>query len=356
MSYQYAAPEQILGEKVSHSTDIWAVGILIYKIMTGDLPYTSAKSEGTAQQMDIAGQIKNAPIPEKIKQIPAPYREIVEQCLIKNKDERPNATTSLLQLLENNKEVVVVVVVPEIIIPAKTVVIKKKEPINDFCEMVYVKGGNFMMGDESIKNAKPVHKVTLNNFHIGKYPVTQKQWVEIMGNNPSHFKGNDNHPVEQVSWDDSQEFIKKLNKKTGQNYRLPTESEWEYAARGGQKSKGYKYAGSDDVNEVTWCGIKRWFGLFNSEKSTYPIGQKKSNELEIYDMSGNVWEWCKDGWYDNYKNKLSDVSALIDEKNSDHIRRGGSWVSYPSSCRVTYRAYYSSHDYNDNLGFRLASQ
>jgi formylglycine-generating enzyme required for sulfatase activity len=230
-----------------------------------------------------------------------------------------------------------------------------------------------MMGSEESNDEKPIHKVTLNSFHIGKYPVTQKQWVEIMGNNPSHFKGNDNHPVEVVSWNDTQEFIKKLNQKTGQNYRLPSEAEWEYAARGGQQSKGYKYAGSNDIEEVAWYYEnsgekkqveyieKKYLGLSKTKKTkieitnrqTHPVGQKKPNELGIYDMSGNIWEWCEDTWHDNYKNAPNNNSAWVDEKYANRVLRCGSWRNYSEYCRTALRGY-NSPTYRSNYnGFRL---
>jgi formylglycine-generating enzyme required for sulfatase activity len=169
-------------------------------------------------------------------------------------------------------------------------------------------------------------------FYIGKYEVTQAQWKTIMGdnNNLSHFKGDD-LPVEMVSWDDAQEFIKKLNVKTGRNYRLPTEKEWEYAAREGKAKSSYEYSSSNDVDEVAWYGE-------NSDGVTHKVGTKKPNALGIYDMSGNVWEWCED-CYDN--------------SCSRRVLRGGSWRSDAPYCSVAYRDYSSPGDSRSLLGFRL---
>lgn len=166
--------------------------------------------------------------------------------------------------------------------------------------MIKVNGGTFEMG--AAKNQKvyakeiesPVHKVSLSDYYIAETEVTQDLWIAVMGDNPSFFK-KDNHPVEQVSWDDCVAFIEKLNQITGEKFRLPTEAEWEYAARGGHKSNGYVYAGSNDLDEVAWTE-------HNSNGSTHKVKTKKPNELGLYDMNGNVWEWCFD-WYEPYKDK-----------------------------------------------------
>ena len=220
---------------------------------------------------------------------------------------------------------------------------QKRNSVN--IEMVYVAGGTFMMGATSEQGSdaaydeKPAHNVTVSSFYIGKYEVTQKQWVEIMGSNPSYFKG-DNLPVEQVSWNDIQDFIKKLNAKTGKNYRLPTEAEWEFAARGGNNSRGYKYSGSNTLSNVAWY-------TDNSGSKTHPVGTKSPNELGIYDMSGNVNEWCSD-WYGSYSSNSRRSSG------SYRVMRGGSWGIHAWSCRVSYRGYGSPGDRYGSDGFRLA--
>jgi len=213
-------------------------------------------------------------------------------------------------------------------------------------KMVAVQGGSFKMGSNDSDDEKPIHTVTVNDFYIGKYEVTQAQWKAIMGNNPSYFKGN-NLPVENVSWNDIQEFIQKLNAKTGKNYRLPTEAEWEYAARGGAKSRGYKYSGSNSLGGVAWYNS-------NSNSKTHSVGQKQANELGIYDMSGNVWEWCSD-WYDSkYYKKSPAFNPQGPSSGSIRVFRGGSWDYFESFSRVAYRSdFYPGFRYFI-IGFRLA--
>jgi formylglycine-generating enzyme len=220
-------------------------------------------------------------------------------------------------------------------------------------EMVFVKGGTFTMGCTAEQgnygdDEKPAHQVTVSDFYMGKFEVTQKQWREIMGTNPSYFKNCDDCPVEQVSWNNIQEFIKKLNQKTGKKYRLPTEAEWEFAARGGVETHGRaskKYAGSNNIDDVAWYSE-------NSNSKTHPVGQKQPNELGLYDMSGNVWEWCSD-WYGSYSSG-SQTNPQGPSSGFDCVIRGGSWDCYPQPCRVANRNYYSPDDRNLNIGFRLS--
>ena len=221
--------------------------------------------------------------------------------------------------------------------------------IGDF-DMVFVEGGTFTMGatseqgTDALYGEKPAHYVTVSDFYIGKYEVTQAQWRAVMGSNPSKFKG-DNLPVEQVSWNDIQKFITKLNTMTGKTFRLPTEAEWEYAARGGNKSKGYKYSGSNTLDNVAWY-------TNNSSSKTHPVGQKQPNELGLYDMSGNVWEWCQD-WYGSYSSS-SQTNPTGPSSGSYRVLRGGSWDSIAWCCRVSYRYGFNPDYRDDDGGFRLA--
>ena len=217
-------------------------------------------------------------------------------------------------------------------------------------DMVLVEAGTFTMGatpeqEDPSGDDLPVHQVTLtNDYYIGKTEVTQALWRAVMGNNPSSLEGDDK-PVERVSWDDCQEFISKLNAATGQNFRLPTEAEWEFAARGGNKSNHYQYSGSDNIDDVAWYGD-------NSDAETHDVATKKPNELGLYDMSGNVWEWCSD-WYGDYS---SSAQTNPTGANSGSIRvvRGGSWGNFAGDCRFSYRGSGSPDCRSYFLGLRLA--
>ncbi|MDX1908387.1 MAG: formylglycine-generating enzyme family protein [Bacteroidia bacterium] len=218
-------------------------------------------------------------------------------------------------------------------------------------QMIRIPGGTFQMGgadDQAFEREKPVHPVTVPDFYLGQYPVTQALWEAVMGHNPSGFKG-ETRPVENVSWDDCQDFIRKLNACTGKTYRLPTEAEWEYAARGGSSSEGYLYAGSDKLRDVGWY-------VENSGYETYPVGQLSSNELGLYDLNGNVWEWCEDDWHDTYTGAPTDGCAWTDglQRGSRRVGRGGSLSFDAQSCRVSCRIDPSPDSRYDSLGLRLA--
>lgn len=217
-----------------------------------------------------------------------------------------------------------------------------------FKDMVYVEGGSFNMGNddgEAYEDEKPIHKVTLSPFHICRYEVTQDLWTAVMDDNPSNFK-DDRRPVEQVSLYDCLKFIDKLNKLTGKNYRLPTEAEWEYAARGGNKSKGYKYAGGNNIDDVAW------YTKTTNNEGTHYVGQKQPNELGLYDMSGNVWEWCRDmyGCYDS----CEQVNPRGDVNGGNYVYRGGGFDSDARNCRVSRRNRFRPTFRYIYLGMRLA--
>ena len=221
--------------------------------------------------------------------------------------------------------------------------VAQKDPLNH--EMIFVEGGTFQMGSSSGESIEmPIHTVTLSAFYIGKYEVTQAQWKAVIGSNPSHFKGCDDCPVESVSWDNVQGFIRKLNVQTGKNYRLPTEAEWEYAAKGGKHSKGYTYSGSDDINAVAWYDG-------NSDRKTHEVGRKKANELGIFDMSGNVWEWCYD-LYGSY-NTTEQKNPYGSPTGWWRVHRGGTWSLGAYDCRSASRDYINADFGDEYRGFRL---
>ncbi|MFN7119170.1 MAG: SUMF1/EgtB/PvdO family nonheme iron enzyme [Saprospiraceae bacterium] len=235
-------------------------------------------------------------------------------------------------------------------------------------EMVFVQGGKLKRENGP--------EVTLKDFYIGKYQVTVKEYLEFANATKSHFPEwmeegskynfktgsddhykklgealtNDSHPIVGISWNDAKAYCQWLSKETGKKYRLPTESEWEYAARGGNQSKNFEYAGSNHIDEVAWYNG-------NSGGKTHPVGTApKSNELGIYDMSGNVWEWCEDVWHDDYKGAPADGSAWIsggDQNSHSRVVRGGSWFNLPNVCRAAYRGGSGPNDRADRFGFRL---
>lgn len=227
-------------------------------------------------------------------------------------------------------------------------------------DMILVEGGAFRMGGDdpdADNDEKPVHEVHVSTFYLGQVPVTQDLWKAIMGegNNPSYFKG-DRRPVEVVSWNDAQRFIQKMNDETKKDrqeqglgdYRLPTEAEWEFAARGGAYSEGYLYSGSDKLEEVGWCDE-------NSNSQTHDVGLLMANEIGLYDMSGNVKEWIEDYWHDNYRNAPCDGSAWLHSyERTRRVVRGGFCFIEAKNCRNSSRSYYSMDGRDVILGFRLA--
>ena len=196
---------------------------------------------------------------------------------------------------------------------------------------VHIPGGSFQMGsNDGGSDEKPVHLVTLGSFQIMTTEVTQAMWKEVMGNNPSYWKGDD-MPVRRLSWDDCQEFIRKLNQRDpGKGYRLPTEAEWEYACRAGTTTKYYSGNSESDLERIAWY-------KGNSGDRTHPVGQKEPNAWGLYDMLGNAWEWCEDSWHDNYEGAPNDGSAWISGSSSYRVLRGGFWCGSSRACQSTSR-------------------
>jgi formylglycine-generating enzyme required for sulfatase activity len=253
--------------------------------------------------------------------------------------------------------------------------------------MVFVKGGTFQMGSNESDDEKPIHSVTVSDFYIGKYEVTVAEFEKFItatryktdaekgGNSRVYttkwetkegvywkhdikgdlrLRSDYNHPVIHVSWNDATAYCKWLKETTGKGFRLPTEAEWEYAAGGGNQSKGYTYSGSNTINNVAWnYENSRKLGSEHKNYGTNPVGQKLSNELGIYDMSGNVYEWCEDTWHSNYQNAPINGSAWIDEKSNIRLVRGGSWSINPNLCRVADRLSYNPYYRFNYIGFRV---
>lgn len=221
--------------------------------------------------------------------------------------------------------------------------------------MKYVEGGTFWMGAQSenpnepsydyfaSSSEKPVHSVTVSTFYMGETEVTQSLWIVVMGENPSYCRDND-LPVERVSWNDCLEFVHKLNQMTGENFRLPTEAEWEYAAHGGNLSKGYIYSGGNDIGKVAWYGN-------NSDMVTHTVKTKQPNELGLYDMSGNVWEWCSD-WFDNYS-ESSQINPRGPSIGTHRVLRSSSLASSTGGCSITNRDFDIPDAKDSRYGLRL---
>ncbi|MBM3327732.1 MAG: formylglycine-generating enzyme family protein [Calditrichaeota bacterium] len=212
---------------------------------------------------------------------------------------------------------------------------------------VLIPGGSFMMGsNDGYENEKPVHRVEIKSFYMMTTEVTQAQWRTVMGDNPSCFKGDD-LPVEYVSWSDCQEFIKKLNQRDpGKGYRLPSEAEWEYACRAGTTTKYYTGDSESDLARAGW-----YYG--NSDSKTHPVGQKQPNAWGLYDMHGNVWEWCEDWYHDTYNGAPGDGRAWTSPAGTYRVLRGGSWIDGGRYCRGAFRGRFGPDSHDGLNGFRV---
>ena len=363
----YASPEQLGDHEIRKNTDLWSFGVIAFQLFTGKLPFNTGEYASTSEEgrMELFRQIKSGQLPKEINSLPEVWQTLVRRCLITDPAQRIKNAREAKDILAGRTETDDGTMtrghapLPDTLPQPNGRGVARNAPTETDddtridskygIEMVYVQGGAFTMGGtpeqggDCWDDEKPAHPVTLSDFHIGKYEVTQAQWRAVMGNNPSRFKG-DNLPVENVSWNDAQEFIRKLNTQTGKNYRLPTEAEWEYACRGGARSAHYKYSGSDTIGDVAWYDK-------NSGGKTHPVGTKSPNELGIYDMSGNVWEWCSD-WWGNYNGKIQ-TNPQGPSSGSKCVVRGGNWSGNASYCRVAYRGYDSPDSRDKFLGFRV---
>jgi formylglycine-generating enzyme required for sulfatase activity len=387
---QYMSPEQLDAKPINLTTDIYSMGIMLFELLTGKPPFEGSLSSlvtqhNTSKLPSVSGKIENSKLADSIQAIlqkacakepSARYgsakdmRGAVEGLIQaksksnpewekmeaehKRREEELRKKEEELQARER------VVVQGRKIETVNTTVVPKQIPdsyTNSLgIEFILVPAGEFMMGavpqdEETGVDEEPQHKVRITKpFYMGKYPVTQEEWEKLMRNNPSEFKqAGKRAPVETVSWNDCQEFIKKLNQKEGKTYRLPTEAEWEYSARGGDSGGSTIYTYGNDASKL---GDYAWYDD-NSGDTTHPVGQKKPNSLGLYDIMGNVWEWCGD-WYDEeyYKN-----SPNADPKGADvgedRVLRGGSWGNCAKHCRLSNRNFNLPDGWFNNGGFRL---
>jgi formylglycine-generating enzyme required for sulfatase activity len=352
----YMPPEAFRGD-ISSAWDLWSLGIMLIEMTTNQLPY---KFNNDIHQL--MAKVMNCDL--QIPSLPKEFKPIIEGCLQKDRKQRWTA-----QQVLNALQPVGWTSPPSPPPPAPAAVKKpvsptpliasptpftEKLPNGVTLEMVSLPAGQFLMGSadsdfNARDNEKPQHQVQVNSFAIGKYPVTQAQYQAVMGTNPSYFKNNPQNPVERVSWNDAQAFCQKLSQITGKTYRLPTEAEWEYACRAGTTTRFYF---GDDASQL---GDYAWYSA-NSQNTTHPVGQKKQpNAWGLYDMIGNVWEWCEDDWHDNYIGAPRDGSAWIKNGNDNRsLLRGGSWGLNPNSCRSAIRNFNYRRDYRfNNYGFRV---
>jgi formylglycine-generating enzyme required for sulfatase activity len=349
-SAEYVAPEQMNGKAVNAS-DLYSLGVTCLYLLTGISPFDLfdvGEHEWVWRDYLVDNSVSDD------------LGNILDKLVIFGTKRRYQGVKDVLGDL--GLKTVTPKTVTQIQVPPQTITIPASPrpsvsspqalieslPGGIKLEMVILPEGSFTMGSDEYGNEQPKHQVTLKKFAIGKYPVTQEQYQAIMDNNPSHFKNNPTNPVEEVSWHDSQAFCQKINQKTGKKYRLPSEAEWEYACRAGTQTRYYFGDNEKQLGEYAWYSE-------NSGSKTHPVGQKKPNDWGLYDMSGNVREWCDDSWHDNYKKAPTDGSSWNDNhsESSPRTLRGGSWYDNSRYCRSANRIRCLADVRYYDIGFRL---
>ena len=338
----YAPPESYQGI-ISSGWDMWSLGIIVVMLLTDKYPIRFE----TSQELDYkikAGQFDNL----NWDDLEQPWRKIIQGCLQVDRQQRWTAQQVLSELnLENP--------------PLLTLTL----PGGVELEMIKIPAGSFLMGSAdndpgAYGEEKPQHRVTLQEYYLGKYPVTQEQYQAVMGNNPSRFQDNLKNPVDSVSWNDAKAFCQKVYELTGKKVRLPTEAEWEYGCRAGTTTPFY-FGETISTEQANYNG-NYTFG--QGEKGIYrqkttPVGSFIANKFGLYDMHGNVWEWCEDGWHESYAEKPESIkqngNTIWSSSNElRHILRGGFWFVNPSFCRSANRDWDGADVRYDFYGFRLA--
>ena len=324
----YSAPE-VFKERYSHPADWWSASVILYRMLTGQMPF-AGETQASVMKSVMFNEPDYSIVPEK-------YRSFLKICFKKDPKERHKSVKEMMDVYAE-------------LDPLPIHRAKDHPPWTDPAtgmEFVWVPEGCFQMGSSSSEahdDEKPVHEVCVDGFWMGKYEVTQGQWKKIMGSNPSNFQSGDDFPVETVSWDDAQQYISKLKQLSDNSFSLPTEAQWEYAARSGGQDQ--IYTGGNDVDRVAWYGD-------NSGRKTHQVGTKAPNGLGIYDMSGNVGEWCEDLYDGNAYSKHGRNNPLITSGHSSRVNRGGCWIDIPWFVRTAHRGWNSADIRLSYLGFRL---